>query len=208
MAAAAVGGRRPTISTFPNPIAGRIALFLMTNLFDLTGQALKFQARIDAAAENLFSDDDREVIAAHRELEALITSEAENRSALEAKADAWCWVIDGIRARAAAQSEHAKRLAALAKEAEQRADTLQDRLIHALSLVDPDATSWKLPEHKINSRASTVVVLDDDLDPVDLSSEYQRVKIEADKTAIKAALVAGAEIPGAELQHRRTWRIG
>jgi hypothetical protein len=179
-----------------------------TNLFSLTSQALKLQARIDAAAENLFSDSDAEVVAAHQELELLITSEAENRSELDAKADAWCWVIDGMRARAAAQSEHAKRLAALAKEAEQRADTLQDRLIYALSMVDPDATSWKLPEHKISSRASTSVILDPDLDPADLSPEYQRLKVEANKTAIKEALAAGKEIPGAELHSRRTWRIG
>lgn len=182
----------------------------MTSLFALSSEARLLQASIDSAAEGLFSDDPAEVAAATEALEALITAEAGNRQALTAKADAWCWVIDNLRATADARREHAKRLAELADEAERRAQSLQDQLVAALQRVDPDATKWELLEHKLTSRRSTAVDLDPDLQPVDLPEQFQRVKTtySVDKTAIAAALKAGQEIPGAQLVERRTWRIG
>jgi hypothetical protein len=199
-------------------------------LFALTGEGLALQRQIDKEAQRLFSDDPAEVAEATSALEALITAEAENRSALEAKADAWCWVIDGLRARAAAQKEHGKRLASLAKEAEQRADALQDRLVAALLRVRPDETSFTLPEHKLTSRRSTAVEVDPDLDLGDLPAGLYRMKIEPDKDAAKkriqaaiAAATAGLEgeeaaiaaataavtaIPGISLVKRRSWAIG
>jgi hypothetical protein len=178
-------------------------------LFDLTGEALVLQARIDATAQGLFSDDLDEVASATEALEQLITAETGNRRALEAKADAWCWVIEHQRARAAAQRDHARRLSDLADEAERRAQALQEQLIDALGRVDPDATSWNLPEHRLTSRKTAAVELDPDLEPVDLPAEFQRVKttISADKTALKTALAGGAQIDGAHLVERRSWRI-
>jgi hypothetical protein len=182
---------------------------MTATLFDLTGEALRLQARIDTAAQGLFSDDPAEVAQATAALEELITSEAQNRQELEAKADAWCWVIEGLRARAAAQAEHSRRLAELAKDAEHRADVLQDRLTDALQRIAPDRTSWPLPEHKLTSRKTTSVELDPELSPVDLPDDLRRVKTtySADKAAIKAALSAGTAVPGASLVERRSWRI-
>ena len=182
---------------------------MTATLFDLTGEALRLQARIDSAAQGLFSDDPAEVAEATAALEALITEEAGNRRAIEAKADAWCWVIDSARARAVAQRDHARRLAELAADAERQADALQDRLIAALNRIDPDATGWSLPEHKISSRRSTAVELDPELQPQDLPEQFQRSKtvISADKMAIKAALTAGTVIPGAQLVSRRSWTV-
>jgi hypothetical protein len=182
---------------------------MTATLFALTGEALKLQSRINNAAELLFSDDPAEVAEATAQLEALINAEADNRKAVETKADAWCWAIDHIRAQAANRAEHARRLAELAKAAEHQAEVLQDRLIGALQKVDPDETTWTLPEHKITSRRSTSVELDPDLQPADLPEEYQRVKTtySADKTAIAAALKAGTTIDGAQLIERRSWTI-
>lgn len=181
----------------------------MTTLFDLTGEALQLQRRINESAELLFSDDPAEVAAGTATLEALIDSETDNRRAVEAKADAWCWVIDHIRAQAAARSAHAQRLNDLATAAEQQAEALQDRLIGALQRVDPESTKWELPEHKLTSRKTTSVVIDPDLLPADLPGQFQRVKTtcEADKAALKAALQAGQEITGAALVERRSWKI-
>lgn len=181
----------------------------MTSLYALTADALRFQSRIDAAAEQLFSDDPAEVATATADLEALIASEADNRKALESKADAWCWVIDHLRAQAVTQREHARRLAELAADAEHRAEVLQDRLTAALERIDPDRTSWALPEHKLSSRKTTSVELDSDLSPVDLPEGMYRAKTtySADKTAIKAALQAGTAIPGCQLVERRSWSI-
>lgn len=181
----------------------------MTSLYALTSEALLVQSRIDHAAEGLFSDDPQEVAQATADLEALIACEADNRRALEAKADAWCWAIDHLRAQAASQREHARRLAELAAEAEHRAEVLQDRLTAALERIDPDRTSWALPEHKLTSRKVTAVELDPDLLPADLPEGLYRVKTtySADKTAIKAALAAGSTVPGASLVERRSWSI-
>lgn len=183
---------------------------MTATLFELTGEALQLQGRINAAAEGLFSDDPAEVAAATEALESLIDAEAGNRRLVEKKADAWCWVIDQLRAQAVARAEHARRLSELAKTAEQQAEVLQDRLISALQRVDPDATTWALPEHKITSRKVTAVELDPDLGATDLPEQFQRVKTtySADKTALKAALAAGAQIEGAQLVERRSWKIG
>ena len=178
----------------------------MATLFDLTGEALHLQRQINESAEILFSDDPAKAAAATAELEALIAFESGNRRALDAKADAWCWCIDHIRAQAATRAGHAQRLKDLATSAEQQADALQERLIAALQKVAPDETAWELPEHKITSRKSTAV---DVVNAMNLPEQFQRVKttISADKTALVAALKSGAQIEGASLLERRSWSI-
>lgn len=179
----------------------------MSTLFDLTGEALKLQRQINESAKLLFSDDPDETAAATAQLEALIEFESGNRRALESKADAWCWVIDHLRAQANARASHAQRLKDLAASAEQQANVLQDRLIQALRKVAPDETRWELPEHKITSRRSQAVEVT--ADAVDLPEKFQRVKTEisADKTALAAALTGGAQIEGVALVERRSWSI-
>ena len=201
---------------------------MTTTLYALTGDALRLQQQIDEAAADLFSDDPAVVAAATATLEGLISAEADNKQSILAKADAWCWVIDSLRARRDARKARADALRELAAADEQQSDALQDRLIQALQKVDPEATKYDLPEHKISSRKSTVVVVD--CEPEDLPKLYQRTKIEANKTAIKesinaavaaavkaaqdedaaakAAAVATAKtVPGCSLVERRSWSI-
>jgi hypothetical protein len=182
---------------------------MTTSLFALTSEATLLAARIDDTAERLFSDDPADVAAATEALEQLITAEAGNRAALTAKADAWCWVIDQLRAKADAQREHAQRLARMAEQAEHRAQVMQDQLVRALGYVDAAATTWELPSHKLTSRSSTSVEIDPDLAPEDLPEQFQRVRTttSADKTAIAAALKAGTAVPGCALATRRSWSI-
>lgn len=179
----------------------------MATLFDLTGEALHLQRQINESAELLFSDDPDEAAAATAELEALIAFESGNRRALESKADAWCWVIDHMRAQADARAAHSQRLKDLATSAQQQADALQERLIAALQKVAPDETRWELPEHKITSRKTTAVNLT--AMAWNLPEQFQRVKttVTADKTALAAALKGGAQIEGAALVERRSWSI-
>ncbi|NBP60427.1 MAG: hypothetical protein EBU53_04900 [Proteobacteria bacterium] len=182
---------------------------MTTSLFALTSEATLLAARIDDTAERLFSEDPADVAAATEALEQLIVAEASNRQAMTAKADAWCWVIDQLRAKADAQREHSQRLARMAEQAEHRAQALQDQLVRALGHVDPDATRWELPAHKLTSRRSTAVELDPDLSPDDLPEQFRRTRTttSADKTAIAAALKAGETVPGAQLVEHRSWRI-
>lgn len=177
-----------------------------TTLYALTSEALQIQRHINETAENLFSEEPSTVAAATVNLEQLIVNEANNRKALEAKADAWCWVIDQLRDEAKTRLEHAERLKALADDALHRAAVLQEQLVTALNRVDPDAKSWSLPEHKISSRATSSVAVDPD---VILPEQYQRVKttISPDKTALKAAIEAGQQIDGVELIRNRSWSI-
>lgn len=179
----------------------------MATLFDLTGEALHLQRQINESAELLFSDDPDEAAAATAELEALICSEADNRKEVERKADSWCWVINQLQATAAARAAHSQRLKDLAAVAEHQADLLAERLFAALAKIDPDATRWELPEHKITSRRSQAVEVA--AEAVDLPVQFQRVKttITADKTALAAALKGGAQIEGAALVERRSWSI-
>lgn len=188
-------------------MVGRYTRDAMTTLFELTGDALRLQQRINAAAELLFSDDPAEVAGAVATLEGLISAEADNRHAILSKADTWCWVIDHLRAQAATRVAHSKRLAELAIAAEQRANTLQDRLISVLQRIDPDATRWELPDHKLSSRKVTSVELTAEV--ADLPEQFQRARTtySADKTALKAALQQGQQIEGAALVERRSWKI-
>lgn len=181
---------------------------MTTSLYGLTQEAMILEARISKEAELLCSDDSSEVNAARAELEYLLLQENETREALLAKADAWCWAIDRMRAAAAERKAHAKRLAELAAADEAKADQLQDQLISLLLRVQPDATSFELPAHKVSSRRSEAVELD--AEPMDLPPQFQRLvtRIDADRTAIKAAIKAGTTVPGAHLVERRSWRIG
>jgi len=180
---------------------------MTATLFDLSSEALALSRQINETAELLFSDDPTEVAAATAALEDLIDAESGNRKAIERKADAWCWVIDQLRAQAQARAVHAQRLNDLATTAERQADTLQDRLIQALQKVAPDETTWSLPEHRITSRKVTAV--DVTAEVADLPEQFQRVKTtySADKTALAAALKAGEQIEGASLVERRSWSI-
>jgi hypothetical protein len=180
---------------------------MTTTLYALTGDALKLQFQIDEAAADLFSDDPAVVAAATATLEGLISVEADNKQAILAKADAWCWVIDSLRTRRDARKARAAALAELAAADEQQADALQDRLIQALQKVDPEATKYDLPEHKLTSRKTTAVDLLAEV--ADLPEEFQRVKTtySADKTAIAAALKRGQQIDGCSLVERRSWSI-
>lgn len=180
---------------------------MTATLFDLTGEALKLQRQINAEAELLFSDDPDEAEAATVTLEALITTEAANTQALHTKADAWCWVIDDIRAQAAARAAHAQRLKDLATAAELQADALQDRLISALSKIDPDSIKWELPEHRISSRRSQAVEVTAEVAELPIDYVTARTTYSANKTALGAALKAGAQIEGVALVERRSWKI-
>ena len=179
----------------------------MATLFDLTGEALALQRQINESAELLFSDDPDEAAQATAELKALICSETDNRKEIERKADSWCWVINQLQATAAARAAHAQRLKGLAAVAEHQADLLADRLFAALAKIDPDATRWELPEHKITSRRSQAVEVS--VDVMRLPTEYttSRTTISPDKTALAAALKGGAQIEGVALVERRSWKI-
>lgn len=180
------------------------------SLYALSDETRRIESTIQLTAERLMSDDPDEAAEARVALEALLATDESTRAALATKADAWCWVIDRFRAQAADRKAHSRRLAELARADEMKAERLQDQLVSLLLRVDPEATRFELPHHQLTSRRSTAVELDPEILPIDLPEQYQRriTRIDPDKDAIKQALKAGQDVPGAQLVERRSWRIG
>jgi hypothetical protein len=181
-----------------------------TNLYALTSEAYRLEAAIAEAAEGLVSDDLEVAAAATAELEALLATGERTKEALQAKADAWCWVISRLQDQATTRREHAARLALLAQTDERKADAMLERLTDQLLFLSPGETKFDLPSHQLRSTKVTTVEIDDDLLPEDLPAEYQRSKTttQIDRVALKAALKGGAVVPGASLLEHRSWRLG
>ena len=179
-------------------------------------------------AERLDTDDEAERACAIADLEESLASEQDKRQAFTRKADATCWVIGRLRAEAGYHQGQAKRYAALAKGEDSRADALESTLIQLLSRLDPFATTHRLIDHRLTSRSSDVVEIDDpDALPAELvalhtSRTPDKVSIKARiRAAIAAATrglakadaaqmahtVAATAVPGARLIKRRHWSI-
>ena len=90
----------------------------------------------------------------------------------------------------------AKRLAERAARHERHAE----RLVAYLQSHLPDGAKLRDARVEIAWRRSTAVEID--CDASELPEDYCRIRCEADKAAIKAALAAGEEIKGARLVSR------
>jgi hypothetical protein len=175
------------------------------SLFDLVGRAGALATRIEIIAADLESDDPATVAAAEIELEELINSETDNRDAIMAKADCWAWVVLRYVSQGEARLAQARRLQDLARQDATRAEVLKARLITALTHAFPEDTRFELPHHMLTSRRSEAVEVT--CDPSELPESCQRVIVEPDRTAIRAAIKAGTEVPGCELVQRRSWKL-
>ena len=176
------------------------------SLWQLGIEAQELTTAIGQLAEQLEADDDDSRSQALAELEAALLAEEGNKAALAAKADATCWVIEHLRGQAAYRQQQAKRLTELARSDASRAEALEDSLVLVLTRLQPGATRFSFPNHELSSRRSQAVVIDDEQA---LAPEWLMVKTtsQPDKAAIKQALKAGQQIPGAQLLSHRSWRI-
>ena len=175
------------------------------SLWQLGIEAQELTTAIGQLAQQLEADDENTRAQALAELEAALLAEEGNKQALAAKADATCWVIEHLRGQGAYRQQQAKRLSALATADNNRADALEDSLVLVLTRLQPKATRFSFPNHELTSRKSQAVEIDDEaLDPQWLTVT---TTTKPDKTAIKEAIKAGQQIPGAQLLSRRIWRI-
>ena len=115
-------------------------------------------------------------------------------------------MIEHLRGQAAYRQQQAKRLTELSRSDASRADALEDSLVLVLTRLQPQATRFSFPNHELTSRRSQAVEIDDEQA---LAPEWLTVKTtsQPDKAAIKQALKAGQQIPGAQLLSHRSWRI-
>ncbi|MCP9807665.1 siphovirus Gp157 family protein [Cyanobium sp. T1B-Tous] len=176
------------------------------SLWQLGIEAQELTTGIGQLAEQLETDDPEQRASALAELEAALLAEEGNKAALAAKADATCWVIEHLRGQAAYRQQQAKRLTDLARSDASRAEALEESLIFVLTQLQPAATRFSFPNHELNSRKSSAVVIDDE-QALDAEWLTFSTTSKPDKNAIKEALKAGRQIAGAQLLNRRSWRI-
>jgi len=196
----------PLTPTLPQAAGPSCNLQRSCTLWQLGIEAQELTTAIGQLAEQLETDDDDSRAQALAELEAALLAEKGNKQALAAKADATCWVIEHLRGQAAYRQQQAKRLTDLSRSDASRADALEESLVFVLTQLQPAATRFSFPNHDLSSRKSQAVEIKDEqaLDPQWLSVTTTS---KPDKAAIKEALKAGQQIPGAQLIYRRSWRI-
>lgn len=121
------------------------------------------------------------------------------------KAEAITRLIKNIDAYASAVDEEAKRLQAVKKSAQNRAQWLKRYLqqnMQALELTKLQAGVFRLGIQKNPPR---VVVDDPGQIPMDYAEEVTELKI--DKAALKSALQEGQTVPGAHIEQGESLRI-
>ena len=144
------------------------------------------------------------------------------------KADATCWVIERLRGDAAYHQGQAKRFSALAKTETSRADSLESTLLAVLTRLEPKATSFRFTDHKLSSRLSDAIEIDNQAaippelitsttsENPDKTSIKERIKaaiaqaitgLSKEEAAPIAFSLAATAVPGARLIKRRNWSI-
>ena len=190
----------------PSPSGPACSIRRSSSLWQLGIEAQELTTAIAQLAERLETDDPDERQLALGELEAALLADEGNKAAIAAKADATCWVIEHLRGQAAYRQDQAKRLNALAAGDNGRADDLETSLVLVLTRLEPRSTRFSFSNHELRSTRSQAV---DIAENAELDPQWLTVTTttKPDKTAIKAAIKAGQQIPGAQLLSRRTWRI-
>ena len=124
-------------------------------------------------------------------------------AALEDKADDYAGLVRSLELRRDARKAEAKRIAQLAEADDALADRLKERLKEAMEAtgkVKIETPRFKLAVAGNGGKQPLEVAVE----PTALAPQYQAVKVEANKEAIRAALEAGTAVPGCTLLPRGT----
>lgn len=140
-------------------------------------------------AELMTSIEENEGVLSEEQNEALEINEAE----LQEKAGNYIEFIGDRAAFIGRIDDEIKRLQALKKVNNNLVDRLKNSLLNAVNLFG----AFEVGLHKIGTRKSEVLVLDDDFITPD---QFKKIKVDTDKAAIKAAIKAGSTIEGAQIQ--------
>lgn len=175
-----------------------------SSLYSLGIQAQDIDGEIAMAAELLESGDPEQEAAAVALIEQFLEASAHTKALLVDKADKICLYIDHLEAVAKFRVDQAARLRALAAADEKRIESLKRYMLNVLTALYPNERKFSLPTHELTSRRSERAVIDD---PELIPGEFNRIKTEPDKSAIKTALKAGKDVPGAHLESGLSWQI-
>lgn len=110
-----------------------------------------------------------------------------------------CLYIKDLVAESKALADEAKALSERKDRSAKKAESLKNYLQIML-----DGQKWKSSKAAVSYRKTQSVVVDD-LEA--LKPEFLRIKKEADKTAIKEVLKAGAAVSGAHLEEKQSMSI-
>lgn len=123
------------------------------------------------------------------ELEELLNITEHDR---ESKCEGYVYVIRELKSRSQFIKDEAKRLLDAARTYDKSIERLENSLLQSIVQLGNIKTNFV----SISTRRNKSVEIDSD---VELPLAYQRVKVEANKTAIKEALESGIDVPGARI---------
>lgn len=153
---------------------------------------------LEEALEKAFDPETGEILNedAFADLEALEAARVD-------KLEACAIMVKQFTADAEAIKAEIKALTQRARVASNKADSLKTYMERSIA----PGEALKTPRVAIGWRRSEAVEFDDTLDVRALPPEFTKTTIEPNKTAIKAALKQGDEIPGAYLVERQNLQI-
>ena len=145
-------------------------------LYELTEQMRDFELLIDEETGEVLNGGMLDVIECER----------------NEKIENICLYLKNLRSESKAIAEEVKVLNSRKNGLERKIDWLKGYLQDNLH-----GEKFKTPRVSVSYRRTPVVVCDD---PSKLDKQYQRVKVEADKTAIKEAINRGESVDGAHME--------
>lgn len=154
----------------------------------------EIKGALRAALDRIEVDEETGEIINAADLDAV---EAEAREKLESTA----LYVRELNAEADALKDEIERLTDRRRSLEKRSTFLKGLMLQGIDALG--ATKLKTPMVTISVRTSKAVELDADA-LGKIPESFVRVKREADKTAIKAAIEGGFEVPGAHLVENRS----
>lgn len=165
-------------------------------LYELTAEYRRFAEQMDELTE---------MVAAGEIPASVITDTAEALSGeIEEKMDAVACIIKEADAEAAAIRAEEKNLAARRKVLEAKAERLTAYLMDAM--ISTDRTKLETARNRVTFRKSKAVELSTDFLAWAQTNRPDLLKVttEVSKTAVKAAIENGDELPGAEITERKS----
>ena len=165
-------------------------------LYDLTAEYRRFADQLDELTE---------MVSAGEIPASVITDTADALSGeIEEKMDSIACIIKEADAEASAISAEEKNLAARRKVLENKVKRLTAYLMDAM--IRTDRAKLETARNKVTFRKSRAVELTADFLPWATANrpDLLNVTTEVSKTAVKAAIEAGDELPGAEIAERKS----
>lgn len=154
----------------------------MSKLFELSNNLIELELRIqDILVDESLSDKEREELS-----NDLLESYLENEGAFVDKLDNCLRYMNELERLSEVRKEEAKRLNNLAAQSKSRANNLRKYVLN--HLMRTGKTSVETNNHRVFVKKGLPKIELDCESPEELPEEYKRVKVEADKLALKKAL--------------------